>query len=148
MAEHTPYILDEALGYWLNLTFNKLRARSIEVFQQAGYRITPEQWAVMTRLWIKDGVSQTELAQSTFKDKASVTRMIDALERQGYVKRAADEKDRRRYRVVLTARGRDLEGELVPTVRAFIASAYTGLSEAEQKAMVENLQQIYRNLDR
>ncbi len=46
-------------------------------------------------LWEKDGVTQQELCNATFKDKPSMTRLIDNMERQHLVVRISDKKDRR-----------------------------------------------------
>ena len=42
-------------------------------FRQNGVEITPEQWTVLLFLWEKDGVTQQELCNATFKDKPSMT---------------------------------------------------------------------------
>ena len=54
-------------------------------FRQNGLEITPEQWTVLIFLWEKDGVTQQELCNATFKDKPSMTRLIDNMERQHLV---------------------------------------------------------------
>ena len=46
-------------------------------FRQNGLEISPEQWTVLIFLWEKDGVTQQELCNATFKDKPSMTRLID-----------------------------------------------------------------------
>ena len=51
-------------------------------FRQYNVDITPEQWTVLLYLWEKDGVTQQELCNATFKDKPSMTRLIDNMERQ------------------------------------------------------------------
>ena len=64
-------------------------------FRQNGLEISPEQWTVLIFLWEKDGVTQQELCNATFKDKPSMTRLIDNMERQHLVVRISDKKDRR-----------------------------------------------------
>ena len=53
-------------------------------FRQNGMDITPEQWTVLLFLWEKDGVTQQELCNATFKDKPSMTRLIDNMEREDF----------------------------------------------------------------
>ena len=48
-------------------------------FKHYGVNITPEQWTVLIYLWEKDGVTQQELCNATFKDKPSMTRLIDSM---------------------------------------------------------------------
>ena len=52
-------------------------------FRQNGLEISPEQWTVLIFLWEKDGVTQQELCNATFKDKPSMTRLIDHLTKDG-----------------------------------------------------------------
>ena len=60
-------------------------------------------------LWEKDGVTQQELCNATFKDKPSMTRLIDNMERQHLVVRISDKKDRRTNLIHLTKDGKELE---------------------------------------
>ena len=74
-------------------------------FRQEGVEITPEQWTILLFLWEKDGVTQQELCNATFKDKPSMTRLIDNMERQHLVVRISDKKDRRNNLIHLTKTG-------------------------------------------
>ena len=64
-------------------------------FKQQGIDITIEQWSVLYHLWKQDGLSQQELCSATFRDKPSITRLVDNLEKQQLVKRVASLDDRR-----------------------------------------------------
>jgi len=64
-------------------------------FRLAGLEITIEQWSVLYHLWKQDGMSQQELCNRTFRDKPSITRLIDNLEKQKLVKRMPSKEDRR-----------------------------------------------------
>ena len=77
--------------------------RLAEEFQtERGLRITIEQWSVLYHLWKQDGLSQQELCNATFRDKPSITRLVDNLEKLQLVKRVASEDDRRINRICLT----------------------------------------------
>ena len=78
-------------------------------FRQNGLEISPEQWTVLIFLWEKDGVTQQELCNATFKDKPSMTRLIDNMERQHLVVRISDKKDRRTNLIHLTKDGKELD---------------------------------------
>lgn len=139
------YDLDGAIGFWLHLTHNRIRAHTERVL--APWGIAPEQWAILVRLWERDDLSQAELAAITFRDKASVTRLLDGLERAGYIVRGENPHDRRARRIVLTARGRALEAELVPVVRALIERWTRGVPRSDLEAAVSVLKTLYGNLD-
>ena len=50
-------------------------------FNNAGLNLTIEQWSVLYQLWKQDGSSQQDLCQRTFRDKPSITRLVDNLEK-------------------------------------------------------------------
>ena len=64
-------------------------------FNNAGLAITIEQWSVLYHLWKEDGKSQQELCNRTFRDKPSITRLVDNLEKLNLVKRVSSKEDRR-----------------------------------------------------
>lgn len=67
------------------------------------------------------------LAEEMFLDKSTASRVIDTLERKGYVSRVEDDEDRRAVRIQATDAGRELYGK----IRADLI--------AEERAMIENL---------
>src|SRR5215216_7791184 len=71
-------------------------------FNQSGLNLTIEQWSVLYHLWKEDGISQQELCNATFRDKPSITRLVDNLEKLKLVKRVASENDRRINMIYLT----------------------------------------------
>ena len=71
-------------------------------FNTAGLNITIEQWSVLYHLWKKEGISQQEICNATFRDKPSITRLVDNLEKLNLVKRVASQNDRRINLIYLT----------------------------------------------
>ena len=62
-------------------------------FNASGINLTIEQWSVLYHLWKQDGASQQELCNASFRDKPSITRLVDNLEKLNLVKRVSDEKE-------------------------------------------------------
>ncbi|MCU1346214.1 MAG: transcriptional regulator, partial [Acidimicrobiia bacterium] len=63
-------------------------------------------WSILSALEAHDGVSQRSLSDACRMDAPTITRVLDRLEAQGFVKRRRDEGDRRIVRVTLTGNGR------------------------------------------
>src|SRR5947207_15689169 len=74
-----------------------------------GINLTIEQWSVLYHLWKKEGLSQQELCNATFRDKPSITRLVDNLERLNLVKRVASDNDRRINKIFLTKQAQKLQ---------------------------------------
>jgi DNA-binding MarR family transcriptional regulator len=115
-------------------------------FNSAGLNITIEQWSVLYHLWKQDGRSQQELCNRTFRDKPSITRLVDNLEKLQLVKRVPSESDRRINLVFLTKQGIKLEEQTMNIAEETLNDALTGISIENINLCKEMLQQVYDNL--
>ncbi|MBL7942777.1 MAG: MarR family transcriptional regulator [Flavobacteriales bacterium] len=108
--------------------------------------ITPEQFSVLSHLWQRDGLQQNELALCTNRNRANVTRILDILEREGIVERRDDEKDRRVFRIYLTAKGKSLREVTAICAEQSIKDSLKGLSKEEIDICTKVLLKIKRNV--
>ena len=114
-------------------------------FRQNGIEITPEQWTILLSLWEKDGITQQDLCNATFKDKPSMTRLIDNMEKQHLVVRISDKRDKRTNLVYLTKTGRELESQSFKIAISTLHEALQGISVEEMKIGQEVLRKIFTN---
>lgn len=114
-------------------------------FRQNNLEITPEQWTVLLYLWEKDGVTQQELCNATFKDKPSMTRLIDNMERLQLVVRVSDKHDRRINLIHLTDNGRNLEEKARFVANRTLKEALYGLTVEEIRVSQNVLRKIFTN---
>lgn len=108
---------------------------------------TRSQWWVLTHLFRKNGITQSELAELLEVEKPTLGRLLDRLEAKGWVRREADAADRRVKRLYLT-------DEVEPIMKAMrIAAAdvrrdaLAGLSADEQERFVDTLLAVKANLN-
>ena len=114
-------------------------------FRLNDMEITPEQWTVLLYLWEKDGVTQQELCNATFKDKPSMTRLIDNMEKLHLVIRVSDKKDRRTNKIHLTETGKKLEEKARFISNKTLKEALHGLTLEELRISQEVLRKIFNN---
>jgi len=76
------------------------------------YGLTTTQFFLLTALYEEDGLPISVLAQNVALDKATLTGLIDRLERDDLTERRADPEDRRAIRIHLTAKAEGLRKEL------------------------------------
>jgi MarR family transcriptional regulator, organic hydroperoxide resistance regulator len=139
--------LDDSYGYLINLAAQRLKYELHQTFQAKGIDITPEQWAVLNRLWEQDGLSQVELAERTFKDKPGTTRILNLLEKKGVVLRRRDADDGRVLHVFLTKTGKDLKEKLIPCAEEVLTKSGQNLTEEEVQQFKDILTKILNNLE-
>lgn len=115
-------------------------------FRNAGLDITIEQWSVLYHLWKEDGLSQQELCNRTYRDKPSITRLIDNLEKQNLVKRTASKSDRRVNKVLLTDSAQQLQQTTIDLANQTMSEALQGITKEEIDTVKKVLQQVFDNL--
>jgi len=115
-------------------------------FRQAALEITIEQWSILYHLWQEDCLSQQELCKRTYRDKPSITRLIDNLEKQKLVKRIASKEDRRKNLVCLTEAAKHLQELTIDLANQTMDEALVGLAKTEIETAKKVLYQVHENL--
>lgn len=128
----------------ISSTINRALLRS---FAQEKVNLTTEQWSVMSCLWKQDKITQQQLCTFTRKDKPSMTRLIDNLERNELVVRVPHATDRRINLIHLTRQGSALHEQASSLVKSVVDRALMGISEEDIAIAREVLNKIIHNLD-
>ncbi|HEY9341973.1 MAG TPA: MarR family transcriptional regulator [Hanamia sp.] len=115
-------------------------------FKDASIEITIEQWSVLYHLWKEEGQSQQQLCEATFRDKPSITRLVDNLEKSKLVKRVASKNDRRSNQIYLTKEGKTLEQKTMEVANRTLNEALEGVTNGQIEIAKEVLQMVYDNL--
>lgn len=116
-------------------------------FNAASLNLTIEQWSVLYHLWKEDGKSQQELCNATFRDKPSITRLVDNLEKLKLVKRTASKDDRRINLIFLTAEAEKLQQETMALAEETLNEALEGVPQENIAICKQVLQVVYDNLN-
>jgi len=94
------------------------------------------------------GLTQQELAELMNIDKVSVVRIIDYLSSKGYVKRAKDALDRRKYCLVLTAKAEKEMPEIKKVLAEATNIAFKGLTKTQVAEFYYTIEIIKNNLNK
>ena len=120
--------------------------RFVQNSHMHGLEISLDQWLVLGPVWKNDGISQKEISEYCGKDKTSVTKIIDTLEKKNLVVRVTDQLDHRVKRVVLSQKGRELFLSALPVMAQTRDELRSGISDKEIEALKSILSKIYKNL--
>ena len=140
--------------YDLNIIFAILNGRVTTAINKQFLRnckeekldITPEQWTVLVHLVNNNGVTQQALCNATFKDKPSMTRLIDNMEKMGLVTRLANKKDRRINQIQLTRKGRDTERRSAIIAIKTLKEALEGINVEDIAICQDVLKKVFKNM--
>lgn len=139
-------LLDSYAYLISHVTFS-IKSRVNKEIRAAGYSVTAEHLGFLTFIMEQEGLSQSEIADRSTKDKTNVTRILDVMERNGLVERRKDSTDRRVFKIFTTREGRQLQKKLVPIAENLVNKIREGISDRELERMIEVLRKINENLD-
>jgi len=109
----------------------------------SGYQLSP---AARQALAVLDGagepLSPTEIARRLIVTTASVTSLLDTLERRGLVERRPDPADRRRLLVAITPPAQAMVRQYVPEVVALQGAVMSGIGEEDRQQLIAVLTRI------
>ena len=135
------------VGTDLDRTTRLLKHHYLRVFRDAGIDLSTEQWVLLDHLVTDGEQSQTELANGTWKDAPTVSRIVDKLCKKGLTARHRFPNDRRRYNVVVTPEGERIHATLLPLVEELRAQTWHGLTEEDYAKLKTLLARIRGNFD-
>lgn len=114
--------------------------------KDSGIPMTKEQWSVMAVLWDTDGCTQQFLADATHRGRAGITRLLDNLEKEGYVERRPDPNDRRSNLIFLTQKGNAIQEQVVSVLNETVRAITKDISDEDIRDLRETLAQINSNI--
>ncbi|MFX3636421.1 MAG: MarR family winged helix-turn-helix transcriptional regulator [Candidatus Pristimantibacillus sp.] len=112
------------------------------------YDIYPGQPPLMFALKRGPGRSQSELAKELDIKAATLTIMLNRMEKHGIVRREADSLDQRVSRIFLTDKGSSMLGEIHETLHRLEEQAMDGFNEEDQLLLRALLARISNNMKR
>lgn len=139
------YVFEDSISFLINRATVKIKREMSNRFNN--YDITIEQWALLTRLWQNDGISQTELSRRSSKDLPTVTRMLLKMEKKGLISRRVDPDDSRSTLIFLTNEGKDLEDELDAIAYEIEVKALKNIKIDDVELLRDVLGRIIANMD-
>jgi DNA-binding MarR family transcriptional regulator len=102
--------IEECISFLLGKAYQQVQQAAKQ--QLAPHSVTPVQYALLRVLAERDGQTGAELGERLQLDSATITGLLDRLERAALVERRADSHDRRVNRIFATAQAQALQPAL------------------------------------
>ncbi|MGF1638042.1 MAG: MarR family winged helix-turn-helix transcriptional regulator [Cyclobacteriaceae bacterium] len=115
-------------------------------FEKAGYPITQEQWGIIRLLFEQNGQTQQSLAERLKKNKASITSLIENLEKKDLISRMANKNDKRSKLVFLSEKGTILHNDMVELVKEIVDVAVQDIPEENLHVTRDVLKKMIQNI--
>jgi len=138
---------NKTLAPWIGRTYKMMNMYISDVFQQNNIQVTKEQWIVLKILHEdNDGIIQNELAFITGRNKASLTRLINVMEKNQLVIRISSKEDSRKNLIHITKTGKQLFLIMRPLMLNSMRTLQSGISENEISNFIMVMIKIQNNL--
>lgn len=136
----------DSLIPWIGKTGKFLSIFLNHRLQELGLPLTSKQWIILRILHLKDGLPQNELAIITDRDKASVVRLINNMEKNLLLLRVQDQDDKRINRIYLSDQGRKVYSQALPTISKSFNELQDGLEQHEVEIVIKVLKKVLDNI--
>lgn len=144
MSNKRPAGSEDRLIYLVFMAQNRLQNLLKNALAAEGVRVTPAQSGILFLLKQKDGLTMTEMGRALGIDNATITGLIDRLERNGFVRRSRSASDRRALNIAITPEGVEEVNRAKVVVKRVNESIKTGFSAGEIEAFKQMLLNIIR----
>lgn len=136
--------MQDTLSFALIKLCKAHRARAEALLSR--FDLYPGQEQILFRLWHEEGVAQATLADQLCVEPPTVTKMLQRMERKGWIERRSDPDDARLSRVYLTEAGRALQADIAQIWAQLETEMTASLSEVEGALLKRLFEQMQRDL--
>ena len=140
-------LLIKKIAVYINIVNCSLIKYFAKELTRNGINLTPEQYLVMDILWDAEVMSQQAIADIIQKDKNSVTKFIDSLEKKGLVYRQVNKTDRRVNNIVVSEEGMKLKVKTTEVAIGMMRNVLKNIKEEDLMALDKVMNQIKENID-
>jgi len=138
---------NKTLAPWIGQTSKLMTLYITDVFKKHNVSLTKEQWIVLKILHEEqDGIIQNDLAFITGRNKGSLTRLINVMEKNDLVKRIASKEDSRKNLVFITTNGKKTFAKMKPIMLENIKILQNGISKTEIEQFINIMKKLQNNL--
>ena len=140
-------LLIKKIAVYINILNCSLIKYFAKELSKNDINLTPEQYLAMDILWDAGTLSQQAIADIIHKDKNSVTKFIDSLEKKGLVYRAVNRNDRRVNNIIVSEEGRKLKTKTTEVAINMMRNVLKDIHEEDLIAFDKVMNQIKNNID-
>jgi DNA-binding MarR family transcriptional regulator len=138
---------DKTLIPWLGKTSKLIDFYIMDRFKEEGIELTKVQWVMLNRLRQMDGQPQHNLAFLTNRDKASLARLLNTLEKKNLVARIPSKTDQRINHVYLTKQGEKVIKQAPPVIDKIMRELQAEIGTEDILFAINVMKQIQKNIN-
>ncbi len=139
--------MNDNVYFQIELTARKIRQYGQNVLKAHNIDITIEQWLVLNVINENELISQISIGEKLVKDKPTISRMVNHLEKKEFIIKNTSPLDTRKVELSMSKKGRVLIDTLYPIIEKIRFTGLNKLTKDENKNIKSILEKIQNNLD-
>ena len=141
-------LFDSIIVPWLGKTSKMIDVYHTRRLKEKGFDLTKEQWVLLKIISYHTGVSQNEIACKSNRDKTSMTRLFNTLERKHLIARLPSKEDKRINQLCLTIQGEKMLADTEQIWKEMVSELQKGLSKNEIDGLINTLKKVQDNIEK
>lgn len=121
------------------------KAADIELRERFG--LAGSKWKIIVVLSLKEGITQKHIADMAFVEAPTLVPVIDKMEKEGYLTRQSDLKDRRNNLIFMTKKSRDIVDPIIECILEIRNMGLNKISKKDMEIAKKVLEQITSNTE-
>lgn len=138
---------EENIFPWIGITSKMIDHYHSRKFKESGFELSKEQWVMLKVISENNGVSQNEIACVANRDKTTLTRLINTMEKKNFIARIPSVEDKRVNLIYLTTHGEKLFHEAGSLMKDLVENLNSGITNQEEKALIRIMKKIQNNIN-
>jgi len=123
-----------------------LKRQTFRIIAKNDLEITPEQWVVLYYLWQENGLTMGEIANRSKKDFGNITRIVEKLEKIGYISKRKSDTDNRSFNIYTLPKADEIKDNVQHCWTESSEMALNGITESEQQYLLAILEKMEANV--
>ncbi|HJA99235.1 MAG TPA: MarR family transcriptional regulator [Candidatus Alistipes avicola] len=128
----------------MRIAFRQCLQRTL---RRHGVNVTFETLQVLSCLWREQGATQQMLAERTARSKASLSSLMNTLEKRGYIERCVGPSDRRNKQVFLSREGERFWLQILPIINELYLRFEQSIGRDRLRDISSDLKRIQNELE-
>lgn len=138
--------LKESIGLLLKTSAKTWeKAADMELSEQFG--LAGAKWKIIVALSLKEGITQKHIANMVFVEAPTLVPVIDKMEKEGYLTRQVDPKDRRNNLIFMTRKSKDIVDPIIDCILEIRNMGLNKISKKDMEIAKKVLSQIVSNTE-
>lgn len=136
---------ENSIGPWMGRTMKIMECNLQKLLDEAGVDVNKEQFVVLKKLKLDNGITQNELAEKTYRNKSSMTRLLNKMMSKGYIAKKQLPTDKRKNGVFITQKGEEVLSATLPIIKKMMGLIEENITQNEKQQLINTLKKIQSN---